>query len=180
MLNLYEENRNCKLCPLSEFTNPITLFQNKHYDIMVVDFKPSLDEELTEIPFTGRTGQLARKIFGKYNLSVYYCYSIKCFHEGYSPVFVSKTCRENWLFKEIETIKPNFVFLLGKATTKFFNKIDIDIGKPIMYNNTRYIPCYSLNDCLNSNHYLKKNEEIIKSCLNESKVGSKLEARTLS
>jgi len=109
-------------------------YGNPDSNIVLIGEAPGQEEEFTQKPFQGRSGQLLRYELQQYNLNdsnLFITNVVK-----FRPPQNRKPTREEILLhsvplqEEIEIIKPQFIILVGAtALSVFFNQADQTIGR---------------------------------------------------
>lgn len=159
---------NCKLCYLGDICNPV----NSRYTldtfgkIICIDFKPTEEENLTGRAWYGRIGQLGTKLLTDYfNIkNLYFSYLVKC-SVGLKKTSEINLCKNNWISKEIEEVKPRFIFLFGKEVANKLlvkPKTKINIGNYEYYKEYKCMVLNSLYICLDNKQILEENRRLIK------------------
>lgn len=110
----------CHLCDLSKSrTQSMSGFGNTDANLMIIDYTVSLNDDTTNSYFTGRTGEiLTNMILNVLNLStkdIYFTHCIKCKPLNSNTPSTSEwdSCKD-YLFSQIEFIKPKVIVTLGK------------------------------------------------------------------
>lgn len=89
--------------------------------VMIIGIAPGKDEMTTQMPFTGRSGNLMSNILEACGWSKEQCYltNILCYQNP-EPSF--EEIRECWprLLAEVELVKPKLVITLGKLVSEIF------------------------------------------------------------
>ena len=100
---------------------------NQNADYLILGLAPERNECEKNRPFVGASGVLLRNalhsVFGSaYPNKFYITNVIKCFLKAGSriPLEVKELCIKNYLFKEIETIKPKVIIPLGEEALSVF------------------------------------------------------------
>lgn len=131
----------CDKCKLSGYSNPPCLkgSGNKKADIMIVNsYASDKDEEKGQAVMSDELIELLRES-GIDTKKVYYTNAIKCRSpKGYKfKVSEVKACR-NYLYEEVDKVKPKYILLLGSQATQAFdqkitevNAVVFDINKKI-------------------------------------------------
>jgi len=180
-LNMAQQNHNissCHLCDLNKSrTQSMPGFGNENADLMIVDFAVSSSDDSKNEYYSGRSGEMLTKMLKNVlNLKtndIYYTHAIKC--KTLSSNTPSKSewesCK-NYLYFQIEHIKPKVIVTLGKeAYAKVINE-DEDFeavrGHIIDFKGYKLIPIYHPNFLLRNPESKKttfKDLKTIKSCL---------------
>jgi uracil-DNA glycosylase family 4 len=142
-MDMITDIRQCTKCELHK-KNPQDCFPIIGHGCgnMVITEKPTYGTILGEQP-DGIEYDYLTKIFNSIQKKFYYTHMVKCL--GAYTSAQSNTCSD-WIYKEIESIKPSVIFTLGNAS-KIFTKDKIgDItGKNIVYNDRNVVHLYSIN-----------------------------------
>lgn len=163
LLNLVEQVRNCKRCPLymdMPGTKPVCGIGpvDRKIDVIIVGEALGEDEALLEKPFIGMCGKFLDKMLSKAGLDrskLYITNTVKCRptkNNGKAnrpPTDKEIQSCKTWLWKELQIIKPKAIVTLGKVPTgtllskKTFT-LEAMVGKG--YNpgwmDTVIFPCY--------------------------------------
>lgn len=103
-------------------------------EIVFIGEAPGKEEDRQGRPFTGRSGIELNKILSNTGISrerVFITSSVKCrpAHNRNPHSKELKTCKINWLDKQITIIQPRIVILLGKISLKQVLGIKVSLGK---------------------------------------------------
>ncbi len=172
---LCDDMLDCRACEFREKANqpmiPIYEKGGDYVDLMVIVSRPSHEENTLNWSFGSRENKYVKSLIEPiFPLDgVYFTYMSKCWSRETALLGVSntKTCREKFLEKEIELIKPKLILTMGvacgKILLKHFEKI------PILH--YLYVNKYSNGDLFGSamsespvalyNQGTKKNEDFI-------------------
>jgi uracil-DNA glycosylase family 4 len=117
------ELKNCKRCKLSPTRKNIVFGSgNPHADLLFVGEAPGADEDEQGLPFVGRAGQLLTKIIEAIGMSreeVFICNILKCRPPGNrNPETDEITACEQFLFRQIDAVKPKVICALGAFSAK--------------------------------------------------------------
>lgn len=115
----------CKKCPLSlNRKNAVPGEGDLNAGLMFVGEGPGRDEDIQGRPFVGRAGQLLTKIINAMHFqreNVYITNVVKCRPpENRTPHKEEIDECEEYLFEQIETIRPKVIVALGKVAADFF------------------------------------------------------------
>jgi DNA polymerase len=116
--------RRCRKCPLHESrTHAVPGEGNPNAEIMMVGEGPGQEEDQKGRPFVGRSGKFLDKIFARLELKrqdFFITSSVKCRPpENRNPHMNElEICKDAWLIKQIEFIKPKCIVLLGKTACR--------------------------------------------------------------
>lgn len=159
---------NCKLCYLGDICNPVnSLYTNDTFNkIICIDYKPTDEEDLTGKAWYGRIGQLGVKLLSEsFNLkNLYFSYLIKC-SIGLKKTSEINICKSNWICKEIEQVRPKFIFLFGKEVSHRLltkPKTKVTVGNYEYYKEYKCMVLNSLSKCLDNKNLLEENRRLIK------------------
>ncbi len=125
---LHDNILECQCCTLGSTRNKLVFGSgNPNADIMVIGEAPGADEDAQGLPFVGRAGQLLTDILKSVNFSreeVYIANICKCRPPANrKPTTEEIYFCENYLKKQIELIKPQFILALGlTAADALFKK----------------------------------------------------------
>lgn len=162
--DLQKNCRNCELCVLSESRSSVCFAVGKFVSnpIMVISYSPTSEEDLTGFCYFGREGSIVKKIMASIDKDVYYTYVIKCW-KGLQKINKKcvKTCTENWLFKEIEIIKPSKIICFGKNVSDCFTK-KLDYFQSGTYNGLELHLCHSPKTLLDNKKLYDKTIDFIR------------------
>jgi len=148
---LKKEVLSCRKCDLCR-TRTNVVFGSGHpkAKLMFVGEAPGREEDLQGLPFVGRAGSLLTKIIESIGLKrtdVYIANVLKCRPPDNRNPHPSEilTC-EDYLTRQIETIKPTIVCALGKfaaqTLTRSVEAISRLRGKFYDFKGTKLIPTY--------------------------------------
>ena len=142
----------CIKCNLSLHRNKVVFGEGSiSADLMLIGEAPGADEDKQGKPFVGRAGQLLTKMLSAINIKredVFICNILKCRPpNNRNPEKEEIEICTPFLEKQIEFIKPRFIFTLGNFATKFILKTDVGItklrGKPVEWKDgITIIPTY--------------------------------------
>ena len=144
-------NPDCQQCGLHSTAQVVCLMGRGPIPakVMIVGEAPGLREDNVGKPFQGRAGQLLDKILGRAGLGredVYVTNTVKCRppdNRQPKPAEM-KACR-NYLDKEFDKVKPEFVILLGAAALKGVigqTGITEKHGQVIEKDGVKYLPTF--------------------------------------
>jgi DNA polymerase len=144
--DLYEEIRRCRKCPLSETRkNAVPGEGNPEARIALIAQAPGEVEDQTGEMFVGRSGKILDSLLddaGVERDNFYLTNLIKCFLPGYRRPKRDEidTC-SNYLDREIEIVKPEFLVPLGYYPARYvLKKYDQPVpeDKPEIFNRLWY------------------------------------------
>lgn len=144
---LAEGIRRCTACPLwKSRTIAVPGEGPSNARIMFVGEAPGAEEDRVGFPFVGRSGKFLDEMLsvaGIERKNVFITGSCKCRppQNRIPAAFELATCRSLWLDKQVASIKPEIIVLLGKAA--LFSKlgeqkVGLLHGKLIEKNNQNY------------------------------------------
>src|SRR3989344_4734705 len=151
LFSLAEEIRKCTACPLWKSTTLAVPGEgSKDAKVMMVGEAPGEEEDRQGLPFVGRSGKLLDKMLEAAGLDrkrVFITNTVK--HrppENRAPKASEiKVCKELWLDKQIEILKPKLIIMLGAVALKTLTKetaVEKLHGKFIEKNNQKYFVTY--------------------------------------
>lgn len=150
MTILDNEIRKCQMCPLANVSRCTAQGERFAPKVMVVNGAYMLGDRPEAIGsrLEGPAGEMLWKMLAAIQLSpndVYLTHAIRCPVQGRPPRDAMLRCSE-WLRREIKTIAPKAVLLLGPyaASTLFPNAsaASISVGKWLLFGGT---PCLSIH-----------------------------------
>ncbi|MDA7817470.1 uracil-DNA glycosylase [Sulfurimonas sp.] len=110
----------CYLCDLSKSrTQSMQGFGNLNAELMIIDYNVSQSQDSANNYYTGRSGDILKnmieKVLGLNLESIYYTHAIKCKPLNSNQPSNSEwdSCK-NYLYSQIEFIKPKVIVTLGK------------------------------------------------------------------
>ena len=117
------ELKDCKRCKLSPTRKNIVFGSgNPNADLLFVGEAPGADEDEQGLPFVGRAGQLLTKIIeaiGMRRKEVFICNILKCRPpENRNPEADEISACEQFLFRQIDAVKPKVICALGAFSAK--------------------------------------------------------------
>jgi len=139
----------CKLCRLGR-KQIVFGIGNPNADLMFVGEAPGRDEDLQGIPFVGRAGQKLTQIIEAIGLrrdEVYIANVIKCRPpENRNPEPDEVEACEQFLFRQVDVIKPKVIVALGTFAARSLLKTDAPIsrlrGRVYDYRGAKLIPTF--------------------------------------
>ncbi|MFH0701253.1 MAG: uracil-DNA glycosylase [Candidatus Woesearchaeota archaeon] len=129
LYDLAEGIRRCTACPLwKKRMLPVPGEGPVSAKLMFIGEAPGIEEDKTGQPFVGISGKFLDEILKKNKIKreeVFITGAIKCHPDNNRKPTAKEicTCRELWLKKQIEAIKPEIIVLLGQTA------VDSLIGK---------------------------------------------------
>lgn len=111
--------QSCDQCPLAaERTLTVPGEGSCTKGIMLIGEAPGEKEDLSGLPFHGRTGAFLDRIFAELGLTrqdFFITSAVKCRPPGNRNPHTGElsTCREQWLLPQIEAVAPSRIVLLG-------------------------------------------------------------------
>lgn len=118
------EVRTCGLCPLAKGRTNAVPGEGPHdARIMLVGEAPGREEDLSGKPFVGRSGRLLNSVLQSVGIpreSVFVTSIVKCRPpRNRQPTKKERdTCRDAYLFRQTEIVKPELVVLLGRTAAQ--------------------------------------------------------------
>jgi DNA polymerase len=94
-------------------------FGNHNADIMIIDYSVSLNEDSTNSYYSGRSGEILTKminnVLGLRIEDIYFTHAVKCkpLNSNIPSTSEWDSCKD-YLFSQIEFVKPKLVVTLGK------------------------------------------------------------------
>ncbi len=132
---LVNQINNCTKCRLCAARKNVVIERgSRHAHWMFVGEGPGEQEDLQGLPFVGASGQLLDKMFLAMNLDksqdVYVCNVVKCRppYNRNPEVNEIEACK-NYLFSQIDNIKPKIIITLGRFASQTLLNSSIAIGK---------------------------------------------------
>ena len=117
---------NCNKCSLCQTrTNTVFSAGVANSKLMLVGEAPGFYEDKQGEPFVGKAGQLLDKILESVGFSrkenIYICNTIKCRPpENRDPLPEEKSACAQYLFKQVEIMKPRIILLCGRVALQSF------------------------------------------------------------
>ena len=171
-----EEIGNCTRCQLHEGrTNLVFGDGNPKARLVFVGEGPGRDEDMQGKPFVGRSGQLLTKIIEAMGLKreeVYICNVVKCRPpNNRTPEPEEMSTCEQFLFKQIRSIKPEVIVCLGATAAKSIlrtkNSLGSLRGKFHRYSGTKLMVTYHPAALLRNPHLKKPAWEDMQAVMKE-------------
>ena len=171
-----EEIGDCTRCPLHEGrTNLVFGEGNPKARLVFVGEGPGRDEDMQGKPFVGRSGQLLTRIIEAMGLKredVYICNVVKCRPpNNRTPEPDEMSTCEQFLFKQIRSIKPDVIVCLGataaKSILKTKNSLTSLRGKFHMYSGSKLMVTYHPAALLRNPHFKKPAWEDMQTVMKE-------------
>lgn len=168
----------CHLCDLSKSrSQSMSGYGNPNADVMVIDYTVSLSEDSTNSYYCGRSGEMLKdmieNVLGLKVQDVYFTHAVKCKPLNSNTPSSSEwdSCK-NYLFSQIEFIKPKVVVTLGKEAyakvTSENENFQSVRGHVINFKNYKLVPIYHPNHLLRNPDDKKvtfNDLKTIKSCI---------------
>ncbi len=148
---LEKECSSCKKCPLYEGRNNVVFGQgNENASILFIGEGPGEQEDLSGVPFVGKSGQLFDKMLEAVELTrdeIYIANIIKCRPPGNrNPKPEEAKICIDYLYSQIDLIKPTIIVCLGKVASEYIIhddfKITAERGQWSQKGNCHYIATY--------------------------------------
>lgn len=148
----------CHLCDLSKSrTQSMSGYGNPNADIMIIDYTVSLGEDSTNSYYCGRSGEILtnmiENVLGLKTKDLYFTHVVKC-----KPLNSNMPSNSEWdsckdyLFSQIEFVKPKVVITLGKdayaKVTSEEDNFQSVRGHVIDFKNYKLIPIFHPNHLL--------------------------------
>ncbi len=121
---LKEAACNCQKCPLAPTrTNVVVERGDRQAKILIIGEAPGEQEDLSGLPFVGKSGQLLDKILESVgfdtNKDVYICNTVKCRPPNNRvPTEVETTTCKPYLLEQIRLVDPKIILLTGATSLK--------------------------------------------------------------
>jgi DNA polymerase len=115
----------CKRCPLAYEGRHHIVFSDgsPNARLMFVGEGPGADEDATGLPFVGKAGQLLNNMIAAMGLvrsDVYIANIVKCRPPANrTPEFVEATTCSQFLLKQIDIVRPEFIVALGATAATY-------------------------------------------------------------
>ena len=124
----------CQKCPLGKMrTNTVFGSGNMHAKLMFIGEAPGRDEDIQGMPFVGEAGMLLTKIIEAMGIKredVYICNILKCRPpQNRNPLPEEISMCIDYLYTQIDMIKPKIMCGLGKFASQTLLGTDIPISK---------------------------------------------------
>ena len=126
---LKNECEACRKCELCESRNNIVFgYGNPNADIMLIGEAPGENEDLSSMPFVGRSGKLLDEFLNSVGLdrneNVYIANTLKCRPpKNRDPKPFEQDLCIDWLKKQIEIVSPKIIVCVGRiAAQKMIGK----------------------------------------------------------
>ena len=147
-----EDIGDCTRCKLHTLGRQQVVFGvgNPDADLMFVGEAPGADEDVQGIPFVGRAGQLLTRMIAAMGFSrddVYIANVVKCRPpENRNPEPDEIESCEPFLFRQIESIKPQVIVALGSFAAKTLLRTQDPIsrlrGRVFEYHGAQLVPTF--------------------------------------
>lgn len=121
---LKESACNCQKCPLAPTrTNVVVERGDRNAKILIVGEAPGEQEDLSGLPFVGKSGQLLDKILESVGFDtakdVYVCNTVKCRPpNNRPPTDIETTTCKPYLLEQIRLVDPKIILLTGATSLK--------------------------------------------------------------
>ncbi|MFN6167562.1 MAG: uracil-DNA glycosylase family protein [Pseudanabaena sp.] len=115
---------NCQKCPLAATrTNVVVERGDRSAKILIIGEAPGEQEDLSGLPFVGKSGQLLDKILESVGFDtskdVYICNTVKCRPPNNRvPTEVETTTCKPYLLEQIRLVNPKVILLTGATSLK--------------------------------------------------------------
>jgi len=168
----------CYLCDLSKSrTQSMSGYGNLNADIMIIDYSVSIGEDASNSYYCGRSGEILKNMIENVLElkveDVYFTHAIKCKPLNSKMPSDSEwdSCK-NYLFSQIEFVKPKVVITLGKdayaKVTSESDNFQSVRGHVIDFKNYKLVPIFHPNHLLRNPDDKKiafNDLKTIKSCI---------------
>jgi len=153
LLTLESTVKQCHICHLASSRKNIVFGEgNENADIIFIGEAPGALEDESGHPFVGRSGDMLTKIITNVleipRNEVYITNILKCRpHNNATPTFEEASSCKDYLFTQIELIKPKIIVTLGATAYKYLtNDMDVSVskirGSIIEFGSIKLIPTY--------------------------------------
>jgi uracil-DNA glycosylase len=121
---LREAACNCQKCPLAPTrTNVVVERGDRSAKILIIGEAPGEQEDLSGLPFVGKSGQLLDKILESVgfdtNKDIYVCNTVKCRPPNNRvPTEIETTTCKPYLLEQIRLVDPKIILLTGATSLK--------------------------------------------------------------
>ncbi len=121
---LREAACNCQKCPLAPTrTNVVVERGDRKAKILIIGEAPGEQEDLSGLPFVGKSGQLLDKILESVgfdtNKDIYVCNTVKCRPPNNRvPTEIETTTCKPYLLEQIRLVDPKIILLTGATSLK--------------------------------------------------------------
>jgi DNA polymerase len=121
---LREAACNCQKCPLAPTrTNVVVERGDRNAKILIIGEAPGEQEDLSGLPFVGKSGQLLDKILESVgfdtNKDIYVCNTVKCRPPNNRvPTEIETTTCKPYLLEQIRLVDPKIILLTGATSLK--------------------------------------------------------------
>ena len=131
---LEEMCKNCTKCDLHKTRNNLVFgMGNANTDLMFIGEAPGEQEDLTGVPFVGKSGQLFDKILEAVDITreeIFIGNVIKCRPpKNRNPSEIEKQACLPYLRKQVSLIHPKIIVCLGRVAAQTIIKPDLKITK---------------------------------------------------
>ena len=148
----------CHLCDLSKSrSQSMSGFGNPNADLIIIDYSVSLNEDSTNSYYSGRSGEILtnmiENVLGLKTEDIYFTHAIKCKPLNSNTPSSSEwdSCKD-YLFSQIEFVKPKVVVTLGKdayaKVTSENENFQSVRGHVIDFKDYKLVPIYHPNHLL--------------------------------
>ncbi|MCW8837470.1 MAG: uracil-DNA glycosylase [Thiovulaceae bacterium] len=175
---LYQNISLCHLCDLSKSrSQSMGGYGNNEADLMIIDYSVSQNDDQLNTYYSGRSGEILKNMIENVlklkTEDIYFTHAIKCkaLNSNVPSSSEWESCK-NYLFSQIEFIKPKVIVTLGKDAYAKIMEIDEDFesvrGHVIDFKEYKLIPIHHPSFLLRNPESKKTtfNDLItIKSCL---------------
>ena len=115
---------NCQKCPLAPTrTNVVVERGDRQAKILIIGEAPGEQEDLSGLPFVGKSGQLLDKILESVGFDtskdIYICNTVKCRPPNNRvPTDIETTTCKPYLLEQIRLVDPKIILLTGATSLK--------------------------------------------------------------
>ena len=168
LFSLAEDIRRCTACPLYKNTTLAVPGDGpKDAKIMIIGEAPGEEEDRQGLPFVGRSGKFLDKMLAVAGLDrkkIFITNTVKHRPPSNRAPKISeiKTCKELWLDKQVEMLKPKLIVVLGGVALKTLIRetaVERLHGKVLEKQKQKYFVTYHPSAALRFPENRKKMEE---------------------
>lgn len=125
---------NCKKCKLHETRHHMVFGQgNPNANLMFISESPGEQEDLTGVPFVGKSGKLFDKILASVDITrdqIYIANILKCRPpKNRNPLETEKEACLPYLREQVKLIHPKIIVCLGRISAQSIIRSDFKITK---------------------------------------------------
>lgn len=120
-------NKHCDKCELHSKAKTVCVMGSGSFKqrVFIVGEAPGFQEDHMGRPFVGKAGKLLRSELIRVEIqpeTLYLTNAVKCFPHGTPRDDELETCSKNYLKKEIELLKPDWIMALGSKSFQVLTK----------------------------------------------------------